>query len=155
MSTYNMFSWRKIRKTVAGYRFLSSRAVDKTTKIQHFSYFCTKTCWGYLLEVPHWDTNYEYLHVQDIITKTYLPVYNFDPLKPNFYTVKLGLTGVYINFLISAQKLRLWVLVRTASASWFLGVPTVYVLSRNMKTTRIFSSESFHFFGGKILNIFE
>ena len=37
------------------------------------------------------------------ITKTYL--YNFDQgLKPHFYTVKLGFTGVYINFLISAQK---------------------------------------------------
>ena len=46
------------------------------------------------------------------ITKTYL--YNYDPLKPHFYIVKLGLTGVYIIFLISAQKHRLWVLVRTA-----------------------------------------
>ena len=48
----------------------------------------------------------------DIITKTYL--YNFDPLKAQFYIVKLGLTGVYIIFLISAQKHRLWVLVRAA-----------------------------------------
>ena len=39
------------------------------------------------------------------ITKTYL--YNFDPLKPHFYIVKLGFTGVYIIFLISAQKHRL------------------------------------------------
>ena len=46
------------------------------------------------------------------ITKTCL--YNFDPLKPHFYIVKLGFTGVYIIFLISAQKHRLWVLVRTA-----------------------------------------
>ena len=46
------------------------------------------------------------------ITKTYL--YNFDPLKPHFYMVKLGFTGVFIIFLISAQKHRLWVLVRTA-----------------------------------------
>ena len=38
------------------------------------------------------------------ITKTYL--YNFDPLKPHFYIVKLGFTGVYIIFLISAQKHR-------------------------------------------------
>ena len=37
------------------------------------------------------------------ITKTYL--YSFDPLKPHFYTVKLGFTGVYINFLISAQNI--------------------------------------------------
>ena len=36
------------------------------------------------------------------ITKTYL--YNFDPLKPHFYIVKLGFTGVYIIFLVSAQK---------------------------------------------------
>ena len=38
-----------------------------------------------------------------IITKTRL--YNFDPLKPHFYIVKLGFTGVYIIFLISAQNL--------------------------------------------------
>ena len=34
------------------------------------------------------------------ITKTRL--YNFDPLKPHSYIVKLGFTGVYIIFLISA-----------------------------------------------------
>ena len=38
-----------------------------------------------------------------IITKTCL--YNFDPLKPHFYIVKLGFTGVYIIFLISAQNI--------------------------------------------------
>ena len=32
-----------------------------------------------------------------------------------FSIVKLGFTGVYIIFLISAQKLRLWVPVRTTS----------------------------------------
>ena len=32
------------------------------------------------------------------IMKTHL--YNFDPLKPHFYIVKLGFTGVYIIFLI-------------------------------------------------------
>ena len=36
------------------------------------------------------------------ITETRL--YNFDPLKPHFYKVKLGFTGVYIIFLIFAQK---------------------------------------------------
>ena len=39
------------------------------------------------------------------ITKTRL--YNFDPLQPHFYIVKLGFTGVYIIFLISAQKHKL------------------------------------------------
>ena len=33
----------------------------------------------------------------DLITKTRL--YNFDPLKPHFYIVKLGFTGVYIIFI--------------------------------------------------------
>ena len=37
------------------------------------------------------------------ITKTYL--YNFDPLKPHFYIVKLGFTKVYIIFLISAENI--------------------------------------------------
>ena len=37
------------------------------------------------------------------ITKTCL--YNFDPLKPHFYIVKLGFTGVYVIFLISAQNI--------------------------------------------------
>ena len=37
------------------------------------------------------------------ITKTGL--YNFDPLKPHFYIVKLGFTGVYIIFLISAENI--------------------------------------------------
>ena len=32
-------------------------------------------------------------------------IYNFDPLKPQFYIVKLGFTGVYIIFLISAQNI--------------------------------------------------
>ena len=37
------------------------------------------------------------------IMKTYL--YNFYPLKPHFYIVKLGFTGVYIIFLISAKNI--------------------------------------------------
>ena len=46
-------------------------------------------------------------------------LYNFDPLKPHFHIVKLGFTGVYIIFLIFAQKHRMWVLVGTASLRWF------------------------------------
>ena len=37
------------------------------------------------------------------ITITY--VYNFEPLKPHFYIVKLGFTGVYIIFHISAKNI--------------------------------------------------
>ena len=43
------------------------------------------------------------LDINIFITKTRL--YGFEPLKPHFYTVKLGYTGVYINFLISAQNI--------------------------------------------------
>ena len=32
-------------------------------------------------------------------------LYNFDPLKPHFYMVKVGFTGVHIIFLISAQNI--------------------------------------------------
>ena len=42
--------------------------------------------------------------IEICITKTWL--YNFDPLKPgHFYIVKLGFTGVYIIFHISAQNI--------------------------------------------------
>ena len=37
------------------------------------------------------------------ITKTYL--YNFDPLKPHFYILKLGFTGVYIIFLFLLKNI--------------------------------------------------
>ena len=77
------------------------------------------------------------------ITKTC--VYNFDPLKPHFYLVKLGFTGVYIIFLISAQKHRLWVLVRTASPRRFWRVPIIYDLSRTMKNIRNFYLKIFIF----------
>ena len=76
---------------------------------------------------------------------TKIRLYNFDPLQPHFYIVKLGFTGVYIIFLISAQKHRLWVLVRTASARRFYRVPTIYVLSRNMKNIRFFYLKIFLF----------
>ena len=67
--------------------------------------FCVYTTYHYFID--------DRKDIPYIITKTCL--YNFDLLKPNFYIVKLGFTGVYIIFLISAQKHRLWILVRTVS----------------------------------------
>ena len=61
-----------------------------------------------------------------VITKTRL--YNIEPLKPDFYIVKLGLTGVYIIFLISAQN-----------------IDCGYSLSRNRKNIRVFYLKSFSF----------
>ena len=65
------------------------------------------------------------------ITKTCL--YNFDPIKPHFYTVKLRFTGVYIIFLIYTQKHRLWVLVRTASAKPKYEKLSEFFLSENFQ----------------------
>ena len=78
----------------------------------------------------------------NIITKTHL--YNFDPLKPHFYIVKLGFTGVYIIFLISAQKHRLWVLAEAVLTSTHN-----LCFERNMKNIRFFIWK-FSLFGGKI-----
>ena len=53
--------------------------------------------------VGHYYGNEAGALVVETITKTHL--YSFDPLKPHFYIVKLGFTGVYIIFLISAQNI--------------------------------------------------
>ena len=74
--------------------------------------------WNYINWTTDWKwtrkevTTPNYLrHKKRIIHKTTIRkthLYNFDPLKPHFYIVKLGFTGVYIIFVISAQKYRLW-----------------------------------------------
>ena len=65
------------------------------------------------------------------ITKTCL--HNFDPLKPHFYIVKLGFTGVCIIFLISAQR-----------------VPTIYVVEQKCEKYQNFLSENFQFLEVKL-----
>ena len=107
--------------------------------MQHFLKLITKNNECLRTEIAHilgciW-SKYDLLNFSSsnfciVITKTCL--YNVDPLKPHFYIVKLGFTGVYIILLISAQKHRLW-------------VPTIYVLSRNMKNIRIFYLKIFSF----------
>ena len=77
------------------------------------------------------------------ITKRRL--YNFAPLKPHFYIVKLGFTGVYIIFLILLKNIDCGYLQRQ-----FQCVPTIYVLSRNIKNIRIFYLKIFLFWLKKI-----
>ena len=50
-----------------------------------------------------WGGNGRNIIIFHLITKTCL--YNFDPLKPHFYIVKLVFTRVYIIFLISTQNI--------------------------------------------------
>ena len=87
-----------------------------------------------------------------LITKTYL--YNFDPLKPHFYIVKLGFTGVGIIFLISAQKHRLWVLIRAPCQGGSKEYPQSMFWSEIWKILE-FLSENFQFLVVNIFNIFE
>ena len=70
-------------------------------------------------------------------------LYNFDPHKPHFYIVKLGFTGVYIIFLISAQKHRLWYLLeppRRGGSSEYLQC----IEQKSEKKYHNFLSENFH-----------
>ena len=119
------------------------RAMARGLLVSHLSYssFVLHCLWE--MSWNDWNTldrmSGLIVYLLEHITKTCL--YNFDPLKPHFCIVKLGFTGVYIIFLISAQKHRLWVLVRTA----FERVPTIYVLSRNMKNIEIFYLKIFIF----------
>ena len=56
---------------------------------------------------------------------------NEHPMKTPIYTGKSGFTGVYIIFLILAQKHRLCVQVRTPSVWGFQRVPTIHFWSKN------------------------
>ena len=79
-----------------------------------------RLCHGYSSEAPQKDASDEYLqHIFLwrkekkcqyvwfenclIITKTYL--YNFDPLKPHFYIVKLGFTRITLFFLFLLKNI--------------------------------------------------
>ena len=92
------------------------------------------------------------------------PIYSYSSRKHTYIILTLltpliySRTGVYrgiYSFSYFCSKHRLWVLVRTASSRRFSRVPTIYVLSRNMKNIRIFYLKIFIFFSGKIFSIFE
>ena len=76
------------------------------------------------------------------ITKTCL--YNFDPLKPHFYIVKLGFKGVYIISLISAQKHWLWELLEPPHQGGSNESPQSTFWAEIWKISE-FLSENFHF----------
>ena len=81
------------------------------------------------------------------ITKTCL--YNFDPLKPNFYIVKLGFTGVYINFLISAQNIDCVWSLEPPRRDGSNECPQFMFWAETCKISEFFIWK-FSFFGGKI-----
>ena len=81
-------------------------------------------------------------------------LYNFDPLKPHFYIVKLGFTGVYIIFLISAQKIDCSYSLEPPRQSGSNEYHNLYFEQKYDKYQN-FLSENFQFFGGEIFYIFE
>ena len=76
------------------------------------------------------------------ITKTCL--YRFDPLKLHFYTVKLEFTRVYVIFLITAQKHRLWYSLEPLCLVGSNEYPQS-MFEHQYEKYSIFSSENFHF----------
>ena len=77
------------------------------------------------------------------ITKTRL--YNFDPRKPQFYIVKLGFTGVYIIFLIFAQKIDCGYPLEPPHRGGSNEYPQSMFWAEIWKISDFFLSENFHF----------
>ena len=71
-------------------------------------------------------------------------LYNFDPLKPHFYIIKLGLTGVYIILLISDQNIEA-VLTSTHNLCF----------EQNYEKYQEFFIWKFSVFGGEIFYVFD
>ena len=86
------------------------------------------------------------------ITKTCL--YNFYPLKPHFYIVKLGFTGVYIIFLISAQNIDCGYSLEPPCRGGSNEYPQSMFWAEIWKISEFFIWKV-SFFDGKIFNIFE
>ena len=80
--------------------------------------------------------------------------YNFDPLKPHFYKVKLGFTGVYIIFLISAQNIDYGYSLEPPRRGGSNEYPQSMFWGEIWKISEFFIWK-FLFFGGKSFSIFE
>ena len=92
------------------------------------------------------------LHMRPAFTKTCL--YNFGPLNPHFYAVKLGFTGVYINFLVSAQNIDCGHSLEPPRRGGSNKYPQSMFWAEIWKLLEFFIWK-FSCFGGKIFNIFE
>ena len=108
----------------------------RTIKVQ-----INRTAWLTILLFATWKVRLlRLLYAKTRITKTYL--YIFDPLKPHFYTVKLGLPGYILFFYYFSFILFFLFFLKNIDCGYSLEplrqVPTIYVLSINMKNIRIF-----------------
>ena len=81
-------------------------------------------------------------------------LYNFDPLEPHFYIVKLGFTGVCIIFLISAQNIDCGYSLEPPQWGGSNDYPQSMFWVEIWKISDFFLWK-FSFFGGKIFSTFE
>ena len=79
---------------------------------------------------------------------------NVDPLKPHFYIVKLGFTGVYFIFLFPLKNIDCGYSLEPPRRGGSNEYQQSMFLSRNMKNIS-FLSENFQFFGSDIFYIFK
>ena len=86
------------------------------------------------------------------IAKTCL--YNFDPLKPHLYKVKLGFIGVYIIFLTFAQNKDCGYSLEPPRRGGSNEYPQSVFWAEIWKISEFFNRK-FSFFGSEIFNIFE
>ena len=83
-----------------------------------------------------------------------MPIYFLSPLKPHFYIVKLGFTGVYIIFLIYAQNIDCGYSLELPQWGGSNEDPQSMFWAEIWKMSD-FLSENIQFFGDEIFNIFE
>ena len=86
------------------------------------------------------------------ITKTCL--YNFDPLNPHFYIVKLGFTGVYIIFLSMLKNIDCGYSLEPPRRGGSNEYPQSMFCAEMWKISEYFIRK-FSVFGGEIFYIFE
>ena len=92
------------------------------------------------------------MRIPGFITKTRL--YNLDPLKPHFYIVKLGFTGVYIIFVILLINIDCGYSLEQPRRGGSNEYPQSMLWAEIWKISE-FIVWTFSFFGCKIFNIFE
>ena len=116
----------------------------------------------YWYKFTHWMINstgpdqlasLEAIWSESTITRTYL--YYFDPLKPHFYIVKLGFTGVCFIFLISAQNIDCGYSLEPPRRGGSNEYPQSMFWAEIRKNIRIFFLKIFFFLGDKIFSMFE
>ena len=135
-------------------KYLDRKKKNKQKQHEHNIHepdFLPKFLCKLLLDICSFYKTTKSWHVHLCIMKTRL--YNFDPLKPHFYTVRLGFTGVYIIFLILLKNIDCGYSLETPSWGGSNKYPQSIFLEEIGKNIRIFIWK-FFFFSCKIFNIF-